>query len=230
MKLALPLLCASIALAQPAFEVTSVKPSAPDQPGMSMNQTAGRVVLQNATLRWAVETAYGLQDWQLSGGPKWADSEHYDIEGKCPGDTKQSQIFEMVKTLLADRFQLKFHRQTREVAAYALLPAKSGLKLPKAEDPNAPSNWSSGDTQASGKSMTTGGFSEVLSRSLGRPVVDETGSKEIFDFKISWASKDEETKASLFAVLQERLGLRVEARRVPVEMFVIDSAERPAAN
>jgi len=230
MKLALSLLCASLALAQPAFDVTSVKPSAPDQPGMNMSQTVGRVVLQNATLRWAIETAYGLQDWQLAGGPKWADSEHFDMEGKCPGDTKQSQIFEMLKTLLAERFQLKFHRQTRETSAYALLPAKNGLKLPKAKDPDAPSNWSSGDTMASGKSMTTAGLAEVLSRSLGRPVVDETGSKDVFDFKISWASKNEEPVASLFAVLQEQLGVRLEARRVPVEMFVIESAERPAAN
>ncbi|HKA00601.1 MAG TPA: TIGR03435 family protein [Candidatus Solibacter sp.] len=225
------LFCASIAYAQIAFEITSVRPSPPDQPGMSMHETPGRVILQNATLGWAIKLAYHLQDYQLSGGPKWLDSDHYDIEGKgVPATANYKQKLVMLQALLADRFQLKFRRDKREVSGYVLLPAKGGIKVAKSAATDEKSSSSSGTNMVSGKNETAAGLAAMLSDALGRPVLDETGFTDRFDFKLNWAPVNGEASASVFSLLQEQLGMRLEARKVPVDVLVIEGAEKPAAN
>jgi uncharacterized protein (TIGR03435 family) len=234
--LAAAVFCAAITVAQPAFEVASIKPSAPDQPGSRMSGDQGRLVLENYSLKHCIQDAYGVQGYQISGGPKWLDGDHYDIEGKLSVGTPPNQRLAMLQRLLADRFQLQFHRETRTVPGYAVVIAKGGPKLPKPENPDAPSNWGSGSNMANGRNLTMAGFAQTLSRSLGRPVVDETGYQDKFDFRLRWSadaappSGDAEPGPSVFAAIQEQLGLKLEARRVPVEVLVIERAEKPTEN
>jgi len=230
MRFALSILVASVAAAQPAFEVTSVKPSEPGQPGMGTRNDPGMLILNNATLRFAIRFAFSIQDFQFAGAPKWVDADHFEIEGKCAEGVTFAQKLVMLQTLLADRFQLKFHRETREVPGYVLVPAKSGLKLSKTKTPDGPSGASWGGTRVAGTNQTTAGLASMLSTHLERPLIDEAGYKDRFDFRLDWTSTPEEPAPSLFSIIQEQLGLRLEARRVPVEMFVIDHAEKPAAN
>jgi uncharacterized protein (TIGR03435 family) len=222
--------CASFALAQSAFEVTSVKPSPPDQPGMGMRMDPGRVILNNATLRYAILLAFRIEEYQLVGGPKWLDADHYEIEGKCADASSPKEKMAMVQALLADRFQLKYHRETREVAGYVLVPAKTGLKIKKSEATDDASSSSSGAHMVSGKNETTGELASQLAGVLHRPVIDETGSKDHFDFRLSWEQVGDDPAPSVFSLIQEQLGIRMEARRVPIELLIIDSAEKPAAN
>src|SRR5580765_4106556 len=129
MRPVLVLLVASVALAQPAFEVTSVKPSEPGQPGTTMRPDPGRLILNNASLRFAIKLAFGVEDFQIAGAPKWMDSDHFEIEGKCAEAATFHQKLAMLQVLLAERFQMKFHRETRELPGYALIPAKNGLRV-----------------------------------------------------------------------------------------------------
>jgi uncharacterized protein (TIGR03435 family) len=234
------LLSTFAAHSQPAYEVASIKPSPPDQPGTHMSNDASRLMLHNATLKYCIQTAYRLQDFQLSGGPKWLDSDHYDIEGKASAAASHTALLGMLQTLLADRFQLQFHRETRLAPGYALLPAKSGTRLPKPKFEGRTPGNSWGGSMVRGTNQTMAGLTEALSHALERPVVDETGYKEPFDYHLTWAPNRAPTAPgdggssdagpSIFAVIQEQLGLKLEARRVPVEVVIIDRAEKPAAN
>jgi len=228
--------CVAIALAQPAFEAASIKPSAPDQPGSLMTGDRSRFVLQNYSLKHCIQDAYSVQENQILGGPKWLDGDHYDIEGKLAAGTPPSQRLAMLQTLLADRFHLELHRETRTVPGYAVVAARGGPKLSKPENPDAPSSWGSGSNMANGRNVNMAGFAQTLSRSLNRPVVDETSYRDQFDFLLHWSadaaplSGDAEPAPSLFAAIQEQLGLKLEARRLPVEVLVIDRAEKPTEN
>ncbi len=222
-------LFACAALAQPAFEVTSVKPSEPGQRGMATRNDPGRLILTNATLRFAIRFAFSVQDYQFAGAPKWVDSDRFDIEGKCAEAASFQQKLAMLQTLLADRFQMKFHHETREVPGYVLIAAKSSLKLTKPKNPDGPTSSSTGSTLVAGTNQTMAGLASLLSSNLERPVIDETGYRDRFDFRLNWRSTPDEPAPSLFTLIQE-LGLRLEARRVPVEMFVIDNLEKPVAN
>src|SRR5689334_1388260 len=97
--LASVLLSTFSARSQPAFEVASIKPSQPTEPGTHMSSGNNRLMLYNATLKYCVQTAYGLQDFQLSGGPKWLDADHFDIEGKASAAAKGDQLLGMLQTL-----------------------------------------------------------------------------------------------------------------------------------
>jgi uncharacterized protein (TIGR03435 family) len=221
--------CASLAFSQ-AFEITSVKPSPPDQPGMNARMDPGRFVLSNATLHWAVQMAFRLEDYQLIGGPKWMDSDHFEIEGKCADSTSMKDKLAMLQALLADRFQLKYHRETREMPGYVMLPAKTGLKLKKSEATDGQSNSTSGEYRLGGTNETTAELAALVAGNLHRPVIDETGSSDHFDFQLNWAPTAEGPAPSLFTVIQEQLGIRLEARKVPIQLLIVESADKPSAN
>src|SRR5215472_4015046 len=158
----------------PAFEVTSVKPAAPDQPGMGISTERDGIRMNNVTLKFAIQAAYKLQDFQLSGGPRWLDSDHYEIQGKASGPASYADLMRMVQTLLADRFQLQFHRESKPAPAWALTVAKGGPRLTKPEVPGRP-GLGTGRGLVNGRDQTMTGLAEALARVLGRPVVDETG-------------------------------------------------------
>ena len=151
-----------------AFEAATVKPNVSGSGGSSTNSTNGLLRITNQTLRSMIGYAYNVRDFQISGGPGWMASERYDVTAKPENGAHDQQMKQMLQTLLAERFQLQFHRETREGAIYALLVGKNGPKLHPAKDSDH-SGIQSGRNADTGRStlMTTGGDSmESLAASL----------------------------------------------------------------
>jgi uncharacterized protein (TIGR03435 family) len=193
-----------------------------------------------SSLRDLIEYAYSVRSEQISGQPGWALSVHYDLDAKAAGEgiltTAQSR--EMVRTLLADRFQLKVHRETQEVPVYALVAGKSGPKF-KASETGATGGYSVRTTDKGLHMDAPNGTMEQLARQLsgtaGRPVQDRTGLTGHYVFTLDWFPADrvpppDLDAPSMFEALQEQLGLRLESTKGPVEKLVIDHVDRPSEN
>jgi len=225
-------------LAQPpVFEVASIrshKPAAAVEGRESIDSVPGSLTIRNASLNACIKWAYLVRDYQISG-PAWLTAEKYDITAKAAGPAPLNQLRQMLRTLLTDRFQLQFHRETKELPVYALVAAKSGPKLHKAEPGgNTGMKGENGAFVFHGTSMPQ--FADDLSilSQVGRPVLDRTGIPGVFDFNLKFGESNDEMKraliagdgASVFTLIQEQLGLKLEARKGPVEMLVIDHVER----
>jgi uncharacterized protein (TIGR03435 family) len=234
--------------AGPAFEAASVKPNKSGVRGGRLNTDPGQLTITNVPLRTCIKAAYGLQDYQLSGGTASIEDERYDIVAKAGSPVGDDQLMLMLRTLLADRFQLKVHREPKEMQGFSLVVGKNGPKLHEVE--RAGKDWSrNGVGSIDGQEVSMARLAEILAGRLGRPVVDLTGIKGVFDLKLSWTpdpatvrnpAENKESPAvesasdpsgpSIFSALQEQLGLRLEARKVPAEIIVIDHVERPSEN
>lgn len=228
---------------QPVFEAASIKPADPAAHGSSWNTRPGRITASNQTLRRCIMIAYDLKDYQVAGGPKWMNSEAYDIvakledQGKPPtGKEIDAQIRLALQALLAERFHLEVHRETRPMPAYTLVVAKNGFKLQPVEPKGGSStNTGRGRLTATGISMER--MAGTLSSVLDRPVVDNTGITGVFDLKLEWSpdenqetSLDKPAAASIFTAIQEQLGLRLEAHKTDVSVIVVDRADKPSEN
>jgi uncharacterized protein (TIGR03435 family) len=217
----------------PAFEVVSIKPSV-DGPGDSGVKTGnGRVSAHNVTLKRCMRSAYDVPEAQIVGGPKWLDEERYNIEAKAAGPVDDRELAAMMQAMLAERFQLVFHRETRPLSGYALVVAKGGLKL-KASEPDTASraNTDRGRIEAEGCTMAL--VAQKLAEAVHLPVVDQTAVAGQFSFTLKWTPDEMQAKEpggpSLFTAVQEQLGLKLEGRKVPTEVLVIDRAEKASAN
>jgi len=227
--------------AQGGFEVASVRPAAPGAKGMNIRRdAAGGITASNVNLRTLIVLAYNIQDYQLSGGPGWIESERYEVIAKVPADARKSDTWPMLRALLAERFHLAVHRETKETAVYELGVAKNGLKISEARRPPAETDdWcrqGSGHLQCYAIPMPD--LALTLSGILKRHVLDRTGIQGKFDLTLDWAQEnrkkaDAEATSdgpSIFTALQEQLGLRLDAAKGPVEMVVVDRVEKPSAN
>ena len=165
--------------------------------------------------------------------PKWISAwdYRYDIQAKAVAPTTSAQLRLMAQAMLADRFQLKVHREMREVPVYFLVAGKKGLKLDVVKAGGRGGIESVAEGIIRGRA-TTSDLILVLSRGLDRPILDKTGFTEQFDFRLEWASnpQPEDTRASLFVAIQEQLGLKLDPQKAPVEVLVIDHVEKPSAN
>jgi uncharacterized protein (TIGR03435 family) len=235
-----------------AFEVASIKPNKSGGTNSSTSGRAGSFTASNVLARQLIVYAYRLRLFQLAGGPEWINSERFDILARAPENAKTDNPG-MTRALLRDRFKLEVHTETRQEQVYALVLARADGTLgpqlkPSTQDcaapqPGAPSpcgiNSSSNDTV--GRMTGTGQPIENLVNALGsfglsRMVLDRTGLKGSFDFELRWtpdnlrsapATAQANDAPSIFAALQEQLGLRLESQRGPVEFLVIDRIERP---
>ena len=244
----------------PAFEVATIKPVEPDakKGRYLILQGTNRFVGKYYTLKLLIAATYNLSPKVISGGPAWIDSDHYDILALTPGETKPSRAEQMamLRSLLADRFALTFHREPKEFSIYALEVTKDGPKLGSSTAPGlkestaAPSDPPAlistvypDHIQLPARNATMGEFAELLQRAvLDRPVVDKTGLTGRFDFDLAWAPDETQFGGEVpvapsdaqappfFSAIQQQLGLRVEATRGPVQALVVDKAERPSAN
>jgi bla regulator protein BlaR1 len=205
-------------------------------------------------LRWKakmlIEIAYGLRigsEDRVVGGPDWIDSDadRYDVQGKIddatyaamkamPAADRNRQINLMEQALLADRFQLKVHFETRQLPVYALVLAKGGPKLAAAKPDETPLLTGTGDganNVLTGQALT---MSELvrspLLRPEGRMVVDQTGLKGRYDFTMKSATGVDADGPSLFTAIEEQLGLKLVSTKAPLEVIVVDHVERPDAN
>jgi uncharacterized protein (TIGR03435 family) len=232
--------CAPIAAVaqQPAFDVASIKPSNYQGGPLRVIPAIGAdgIDFVNVTPRLCIQRAYGLKPYQLSG-PEWINTERYMIAAKAAGPTAQDRILLMLRTLLAERFKLAFHHEQKEMPVYALVVAKNGSKLKEATDEGATRIDSEG-TETVFERVSIGGLVAVVGRSVDRPVIDATGLKGLYSFRLAWADDSRATVAtggpddapSIFAALQERLGLKLEPRTAPVDVLAIDHIEKPSGN
>jgi uncharacterized protein (TIGR03435 family) len=191
-----------------------------------------------------IQYAYNVRDSQISGGPGWVRSDRYDVTAKPEGSARDQEMKQMLQALLAERFQLRFHRQTQEGAIYALLIGKNGPKLqpaPESDNSGISSNNTGVRTTMKGTNITMAELAASLGDRVGRPVVDKTGLGGKFDFELSWAPDltlatgvpdpaANFSGPSIFTALQEQLGLRLDSQKGPIEMLLIEGAERPAEN
>jgi uncharacterized protein (TIGR03435 family) len=231
------ILLVSMALAQqttpPTFEVATIKPAAPNQPGYGINWGRGAIKVDNVTLRQAILYAYDLHDYQLSGGAKWTASEAFDIVGKADStDAGSAALHAMLRTLLTERFQLVLRKETKPLPAYALLAAKGGLKLPRAA-PGDHEGTTLGSQKLAAHSATMNAIANLIASKLGRPVVDRTGAEGVFNFDLHFAPDNplpDSTEPSFSTALQEQCGLKLETTTAPGDTFVIERAERPSGN
>ena len=228
--------------ASATFEVASIKLH-PEPITLSADpMVRGRTVSGTAsTLLDLVTNAYGVKYDQVSGGPSWIKSNHYDITAKAVGEgtLTAEEARRMMQALLADRFQLKIHRETKEVPTYALVVGKGGPKL-KPSSADAPgSNFVRGTAAGLMHMEATRGTMERLATQLagtaGRPVIDKTGLSGYYAFTLDWTpenriSDGDADTATIFTAVQEQLGLKLEPTTGPLEMLIIDRAEKPSEN
>jgi uncharacterized protein (TIGR03435 family) len=291
MRLAILLFACTAGLAadSPQFEVASVKPSTPSSDGRIriMNRGGpgtsdpGQVTYTSITLKNLLTIAYGVKNYQVSG-PGWLDTERYDITAKMAPETTKEQFALMLQNLIAERFKLTLHRETKDLPLYELAVAKGGPKLkPWIADPNAPAPpepggppgppptgkdgkpivppgatmimFSNGRMQMMTKKQSLPRLADMLANQLGRPVIDKTGLMGDYDYTLEFspeglssgpfgaplppppppgagapagpAGGDQEAPSLLTAV-QEQLGLRLDSKKGPLDLLVIDRADK----
>jgi len=193
----------------------------------------GRIVLENVTVRYLIETAWHLHEHQLVGAPAWIDTAQFDIEAKPETEAAGMQDVRgrMIQAALTDRFGLVFHRETKELPVHALVIAKNGPILTPGVMDETSGGSSSGRGLVQGKGESTQALAEFLSGSLERTVVDKTGLTGVYNFKLKWRPDLEDGDApSIFTAIQEQLGLKLEPQKGPVELFVIDHVAPPSDN
>ncbi len=247
------------------FEVASVKPARSETGRFTMNggpgtSDPGRISYANIMLRRILLNAYEVKNYQISG-PEWLDTARFDITARVPDGTTMERFRAMLRNLLETRFQMKIHRESRELPIYALVAAKNGPKIKPSV--KAPPNGVPGEDQLAtirgdegkdgfpalslrapglvietkdglaritAKEVPLTKLTDLLSGQVGRPVIDTTGLPEDYSFVLYFTPEGVNTgdhaEPSIFGALQEQLGLRLEARKGPVEMLVIDQALR----
>jgi uncharacterized protein (TIGR03435 family) len=190
----------------------------------------------NVNLKLLISRAFGVPESQIERGPGWIETEKYDIAARAdtPLEMSREELRPCLQALLAERFRLKFHRETKEGAVLSLVVAKSGPKLTEHTGGGASGiGVSSGSRKVdiSGTKATMARLAEYLSAQAGRPVIDNTGLKGEYDFRLEWSTEEASGSGpSIFAALQEQLGLKLNATKGPVEFIVIDGAEKASAN
>uniref|UniRef100_Q01NA8 Soil-associated protein, TIGR03435 family n=1 Tax=Solibacter usitatus (strain Ellin6076) TaxID=234267 RepID=Q01NA8_SOLUE len=235
MRTAHVLLCATLAASafgqQAAevleFEAASVKPNKSGSNHSESHGTPGQLVALNMSLRAYICRAFNVRDYQVSG-PDWLGSEKFDIVAKYPPHSGDSQPGPRLQKLLADRFKLAIHRETKESPVYALLPAKNGPKIKPVEDKGDHST-NSERGKFVGTGVTMARFAEFLARYMDRPVVDLSDMKGVYNITLEWTPDEAGADASgptLLTAIQQQLGLRLQPQKAPIEILVVDHAER----
>lgn len=213
----------------------------------------GACRFRRTVARELIAAAYGVGRGEfrrlIVGGPAWLDTERFDLDAKADRLRPQAELQEMLQALLADRFRLRLHRETREVDGYALVVAARGSTL------TATTSLAGSIVSGVGTMRTEGAAVDrlalALENRLGKKVVNATGLTGVYAFSLQWTPEDDELPLipgappdlvarlkrgitpngpSIFTALDEQLGLRLEPRKVPLPFLVIDAIERPSAN
>jgi uncharacterized protein (TIGR03435 family) len=253
-----------------SFEVASVKPGDPSDRRMMINiAPGGRFRAVNAPVMLLLRVAYHVRDFQVLGLPEWGKTERFNIEAKS-GDRAEEDPMKMsqeqrdafqkrlqlrLQALLEDRFALKAHRETKEMPVYELVVGKNGPRLPPAApqtDDKPRGMLRMGRGELSGTAVKMEGLVMALGDITGRTVIDKSGLKGEYDFKLQWTPEPGQMNSmapppgaqlpvaeppdgdasgpSLTTAVQEQLGLKLESTKGPVEVIVIDHVEKPSAN
>jgi uncharacterized protein (TIGR03435 family) len=227
----------------PSFEVASIRVRQRDATG---SMTFGILISGNhATITGTVSRllmeAYGVLDYQILGAADWVRSldAHYTIIAKVEGDAEPSRalVKEMLQTLLAERFQLRLHRESQPRQILALVVGKDGVKM-KESEPEARSGvrYRSGDMNGSRLNMAY--LAVFLSNQMKQPIIDKTELKGLYDFTLRWTPDEapetsatpDQRAASIYTAVQEQLGLKLVSQKGDMEVLVIDHVEKPTEN
>jgi uncharacterized protein (TIGR03435 family) len=237
---------------QSTFEVATIKPSDPNRPGKLFTVRGQEVITINTTISDLLTMGYSLHPKQIVGAPSWVESDKYDLTGKpdVPGQPSVAQMKVMIQKLLADRLQLKFHREKKELNVYALTVVKGGPKFTKSErDPNSLPGLFFGPPPIT-LNVTNATMGEVASllqgNVLDKPVIDQTGLMEKYDFMLKFTPvqgqmqglggapppqpDNADAPPDIFTAMQQQLGLKLESTKAPADVIVIDHIERPSEN
>ncbi len=220
--------CAQVGPGPPVFEVAAIKPHNPADAASGFSFQHGRLMISNTWLRILVMSVYSVKDFQISGGPNWIDSEKFDILARAPDNSDPHDLNPMLQALLAERFKLRLHRETRKTTMYALVLTKKEPKLQRSA-PDEQYSMRVGPAGMSATKMSIHNFADTLSGYAGRSVIDKTGLQGDFDFKFDWSAQNPNSP-SMATALQEQLGLNLKTEKGPVEFLIIDHAEKPAEN
>ncbi len=231
--------------ADPDWDVVSVKARDPNDTnnGQSMSMKGRQFVILNRTVEGMLLFAYGLHKKQIVGAPSWSETEHWDIRGvpDVPGSPSFKQAQSLLRKLLEERFGLKVHRETRELAVYVVTVAKGGEKMARSAgdpkgtpDENEQSNGGQITMRMTNMSMSE--FAPDLGYFLDRPAMDQTGLTGRYDFQMKWtadesqAPTDGSAPPGLFTAIQEQIGLKLEPVKAQIDVLVVDAVARPTAN
>lgn len=258
----LALVVPALAHAQ-TFEVASIKPTDPSFTlrSIQMPLNDGIVAIRGLSLKELIQYAWGnvgagtgLHPNLVAGGPAWAGHDRYDIVARPEGSRTPSRAErkQMLQALLVERFQLRFHRETRQTPVYALVAGKNGprMKERKPDDGGAPFSLPIIGLHMQARNVSMAQFADILQTIIpltdpdheDLPVLDQTGLSGTFDFDLKWSGDpslsggrgvppaDPASAPDLLTAIEEQLGLRLEARKASVQILVIDRAERPSAN
>jgi bla regulator protein BlaR1 len=261
-----------VASTVPSFEVASVKPSGggggyslgdcrgSDSKIGDFSPALGRCVYRNISLKGLISAAYSPASFggrlgfpgnqiEQSNGLDWITSQTFDIEAKAenPSTVTEQQLLQMLQQLLAERFQLKLHRETRETAGYLLQVLPSGIKLSRSTGRETHAGMGGGPPSGgfmAGEAVPVSAIVTFLSNRLGRPIEDRTGLMGLYNWELRWAPDDSEFRPdgvpvksepanpgpSFITAVQEQLGLRLESTRLNIEILHVDHAEKPMPN
>jgi uncharacterized protein (TIGR03435 family) len=240
---------------RPAFEVVSIKPDDGKMPGRIAHPPGGALSARGVTAKFLIGLSYDVKEFQIIGGSSWIGRDIFVIEAK-PGEKRKGPILDLyfnqrqkddeefklrIESLLADRFQLRIHKETRQEQVYSLVVGKNGPKFKE-------SNFDGSDAEKGrlpglmmrpyeliGTSASLDLLAGELSRRLGHKVIDRTGLNREYDFDLRWAPEAADGDSvpdapSIFTALQEQLGLKLESGKAPVDVIVIDQIEKPTGN
>jgi uncharacterized protein (TIGR03435 family) len=234
----------------PGVEVATIK-QALDQPGRYFRVEQRRLSIANNDVKRMICWAYDIHPEQVIGAPEWTETERFDITAIPDGEGQPNyyQYKAMLQKLLADRFKLKFHHDSKVFSVFVVTVAKGGPKMtPTAiDDPNAqPGMFFSGNGVWPGSNISMKDFANMMQRNiLDRPVVDRTGLKGRYDFLLKYTPDETQARATglgaapaertdqppdLFTAVQQELGMKLESTKAAVETYVIDHVERPSGN
>lgn len=254
MRLTIPAALAACLLAQqpPAFEVASIKARPAGSPiGVIGGQPSGsRLTLEAMSLSDLISWAYNVKPWQVAGGPPWAGTQdeptvlnsgtrRFDIAAKAEGEAPRppEEFRAMMQSLLADRFHLVLHRQTRDMRVYALVIDKGGSKLRQSAADGKSVLRMNGGGHMVGTGATVTQLVDWFSNASGvdRPIVDRTGLTGRYDFTLEWRAPragdtPDLSSPDIFTAMPTQLGLRLRPQTAPVGVLTIDSAEMPGGN
>lgn len=234
------------------FEVATIKPSPEGRRGFGINVVGTNFRTTDTKLIHLITFAYGVHPNQLSGLPSWADNELFDILAPMPseGMPSEPQLRIMLQNLIKDRFALEFHREKRELSVYSIGIGKggaTGMKMTKNESKQPlPGLGFRGLGRMFALNATMADFASLLQMMvLDRPVIDQSGITDRFDFNLNWtpdefqfpsagqrppAPATPDAPPDLFSAFQEQLGMKLEATKAPTDVLVVDKVTRPSEN
>ena len=232
----------------PTFEVATIKPSDPDACcARTFGRNGRRFQTTNTNLKYLIQWAWNLQAKQVEGGPSWMDDTRYNLAGEMDGTgTPNDHQWKIaVQNLLLDRFQVKLHHESREMPAFVLTVAKGGPKLTPG-DGDTKAHLSMGFSGGVGETMHGRGVNASIGDFIGelqrivmdRPIVDRTGLTGVYNIQFEFTREDpnslgmtqlpDNAAPNLITALDEQLGLKLEGVKAPVDVLVIDKAEKPS--